>query len=72
MASEIANQLNLNVCLKAPKLPDQFTIFYDLPEEEMESRGADSDSIVRFLQLRREKRKAFTINAMADPQTVFE
>ena len=70
MASEIANQLNLNVYLEAPKTSDQFTIFYDLPEEEMESRGAESDSISRFMQLK--KRKAFMINAMADPSTVFE
>jgi uridine kinase len=49
MASEIANQLGLNICLKSPESPDQFTILYDIPEEEMESRGAYSGTISRFM-----------------------
>jgi hypothetical protein len=70
MGSEIANQFGLNVCFNDHKSLDKFKIFYDIPEEEMESRGADSDAISRFM--RSKKPKAFKINAMADPSTVLE
>ena len=65
MGSEIANQLGLSVSFNTPKSPDKFIIFYDISEEEMESRGADSDAISRFM--RSKKPKSFKINAMADP-----
>ena len=70
MGSEIANQFGLNVCFNDHKSLDKFKIFYDIPEEEMDYRGADSDAISRFM--RSKKPKAVKINAMAGPSTDLE
>ena len=70
MGSMIANEFGLNVSFSSPPSPNCFNIFYHITEQEMETRGADSDDISRFM--RTKKPKAFKVNAMADPSTVFE